>query len=145
MPRAMTRREKVSDWLYMALLFGSRLLFVITGIIGYFVFSIIGSVIGASAGLAVGFWMHYSMGFRGPNPIVGFYIRMRERANGSRQGFLEFVLETLSGNAFTRVKCQKIADAYDSAQLRFRNCKTEAERNEIFWELDRATKYAFYD
>src|ERR1700722_2502625 len=140
MPRPMTRRERVSDWIFVALRFGSRLLFMITGIIGYFIFHIIGSIIGALAGLAVGLWVHFSMGFRGPNPIVGFYMRMRERANGSRRGFVEFALEKFSGNTFTQAKCQKIIDAYDRALLRFRDCKTETERDEIFLELDRATK-----
>ncbi len=141
----MTLREIVSDWLYVAMQFGSRIFFVITGVIGYFVFDLTGVVIGALAGFAVGLWMRRSMGFRGSNPIVGFYIRMRERADGSRRGVLEHALEALSGNTFTLAKCQEIANAYDRAELQFRDCKTEAERDEIFSELDRATKHAYYD
>ena len=106
MPRRMTQREKAADTLFLFLQLSSRLLFIVTALVGYSIHGVYSALIGAVLGYLVGIWMRRSMGIRGPNPNEGWLRRRRERAEGSRRGILEWVIEKLRANEFTQEKCR---------------------------------------
>lgn len=85
------------------------------------------------------------MGIRGCDPTEGFFIRMRERAEGSRRGILEWILEKIRENEFSQSKCRAISDAYSEALWQLERSRSDDERMAILHELDRKVKKISYD
>ena len=115
MPRQLTVRERLTDILYFILQLGAKLAWLPAGIIGYTEGGVISAGGCIIVAVVVGFLVSYSMGVRRWNQNDGYFVRMRQRANGSRRGLLEFMIEKLRGNEFSREQCRAIAEAYDSA------------------------------
>jgi hypothetical protein len=118
----------------------SSLLFVITGLIGYIIFKFYGIILGVFIGYILGKFIKYSMGIRGKNPNHGFYIRLRERANGKRCHFLEYLIEKARGSELTRDKCVAITNEYDKALNKIKFISDNDEKLKVLLELDKRTK-----
>lgn len=145
MPRDFTRRERVADWLYIGLQVCSKLAFVVLGVLGYLYQSIFAAFVGVALGFLVGIWIWHSMGNRGWDANEGFFLRMHERAEGSRRGVLEWVIEKIRGNEFSQAKCRAISDAYNEATQQLKLSRIDNERMTILRELDRKVKAISYD
>lgn len=143
-PRRITRREKIADNLYLNLQILSRLLFIILGLAGYYFYSWLGLLISIVVGIIIGIWMRRSMGIRGSDGFAGFYIRMHERANGSRPGLLEWVIEKIRGNEFTQAKCQAIYREYEEAMEKLQHCLLPDQKEQVFIDLDKKIKEISY-
>lgn len=144
MPRELTSREKAVDRLYLAFQLLSKWAFLPMAVIGYATEGIAWASVGALGAVLAGFWMRRSMGLRGSDPHTGFFIRARERANGSSRGLLEWLLEKLRGAEFSRAQCKAFADAYDVAMSGIQKAGSEAERTKIARDLDRRVKEISY-
>jgi hypothetical protein len=145
MPRPLTTRERVTNWLFVFLQTFSRFLLPLLAAIGGFLLGAwLGALGGAFVGIILGFWMRYSMGLRGRDSNEGFLIRMKERAEGSRPGLFERLLESCRGNAFTQEKCRLITDAWEEAKCKMATCKSLDERIKIIQEVDRKVKAISY-
>lgn len=138
-------RELLVDKIFVFLQILSRGLFLIFGLIGYKTGTFYGAVFGVALGLFLGVWMRYSMGRRGKDPFHGYYRRIQERANGSRRGVFEFLLEKGRGNELTREKCIRISEEYRKAMSRLNGTRDREGRIGVLQELDRATKQISYD
>jgi hypothetical protein len=145
MPRRMTSREKIADTIYLNLQIFSRLLFIATAIIGYYFYQLFGIILFAILGYILGILIRRSLGLRGKDPYVGFFIRMKERAEGSRRGILEWTIEIIRGNEFTQKKCLAIANVYSETKQKLIQCSSESERKKIIEELDQKVKQISYD
>ena len=146
MPRNFTRHERVADWLFVSLQIGSWIAFVVLGVLGYYFYrNVIAALVCGAVGFLVGIWIRHSMGLRGRNPTEGFYLRMRQRAEGSRCGVLEWILEKIRGNEFSQSKCRAISDAYSEAMRQLEGSSSDDERMAILHELDRKVKKISYD
>lgn len=145
MPRKMTSREKNADSLFLHLQIISRLIFIVTAILGYYLYQIAGAIFFAILGYIFGIMIRRSLGIRGKDPIIGFYIRMQERGSGSRRGILEWMIENARGNEFTQEKCQAITAAYNEARQELNHCSSKSEREEILEKLDEKVKSISYD
>lgn len=145
MPREMTRRERAVDLVFLNLQVFSQWTWAAGGVAGFALAGWWGAAAGVPAGWLFGRWMRYSLGRRGANPTEGFFIRMRERAEGSRRGLLEWVLEKARGNEFTRAKCAAIWGAWAQALEQLRAAASPHERQRILAELDRRVKKISYD
>jgi hypothetical protein len=143
LPRPLTRREVLADHLYLHLQIVARLLPVPAAIIGHAVSGVPGAVTGFPLGAIVGWWAWRSLGKRGPEP-AGFFVRMRERAGGSRRGALEALIEAIRGHGFTRRQCAEMVDAHERAAAALRRCTNRADRDRILGELDRRVKELSY-
>src|SRR5205823_3474545 len=88
----------------------------------------IGLGIGLVAGWIGRVWMRRSMGLRGSNPTDGFFIRLRERANGAHRGILEALIERVRRRPFTRPQCTAIVQAWDETQQRLAAATSEQEK-----------------
>ena len=135
MPRKMTPREVFVDQLFLYFQIGSKILFLFAGVIGYVWYGGLGCILLSLAGYIVGRLMRRSMGIRGTDPTEGFFIRMRERADGSRRGFLEWFLERLRRTEFTKAKCKAIIDVYNDAMLILRNGQEPMEQHRIIEDM----------
>lgn len=144
MPRRLTRREWLADHSFFYLQLVSKLGFIAGGIIGYAVWGWIGCFALAGGCLLLGMLIRRSVGLRGPDPFHGWYRRMRERAEGSRAGLLEWMMEGLRGNKFTRAKCRGIAAAYDTAMAELRSATSREQQLAILKRLDSETKRISY-
>ena len=122
----------------------SQSLFLLLGIVGFFYQGIIGAAAGVIVGYSVGRLVRWCMGIRGKDPNIGFFVRMRERANGKRRCLLEYLIEKARGNEFTIEKCKKITEAYDSAMSQIQMTSNHNERINIIHKLDRTVKEISY-
>ncbi|MCD4811973.1 hypothetical protein K8R14_05275 [bacterium] len=145
MPRRMSSREMLTDQVFLYLQIGSQILFLFAGVIGYIWHGVLGAIALALVGYVVGRLLRRSMGIRGTNSTEGFFVRMRERANGSRRGFLEWSLERLRRTHFTEVKCKAICDVYDDAMRKRRNSCDPSAQREILKNMDKRIKEISYD
>jgi len=145
MPRRMTSRERIGDIIFLNLQILSRILFIVAGLLGYYLYGIYGVFFLAIAGWVIGIWMRHSMGIRGPDSKKGFFVRMRERAQGAKRGILEWTLEKIRGNEFSQSKCVAITEAYDQAMAQLKRCTSPAEQRETIMRLDRRVKQISYD
>jgi hypothetical protein len=144
MPRRLTDAEVRADRLFLHLQVISN--------VGLLVFPIIGFAMRGWWGLAIGFvsgwctrvWMRHSMGLRGKNPNDGFLIRMRERANGSRRGLLEILIERVRRRPFTRSQCVAITEAFDETNRRLADAASPVAKVALIKELDRRIKQISY-
>jgi hypothetical protein len=144
MPRSLTARERLADHLYFYLQTASWFVFLAGGIAGYAIKGLIGCVALLAGGWLFGMWMRRSLGQRGRNQFLGFYQRIRERANGSRRGLLEWLIEAIRGSGFTISKCRAITAAYDRAMLQGRSTSSAAEQQAILQRLDAEVKRISY-
>ena len=85
-------------------------------------------------------WIRRSMGLRGTDPVEGFFLRMRERANGSRRGLLEALIELSRGRSYTRAQCAAITQVHDETEKRLVKAESDEERRSLVEELDRRIK-----
>jgi hypothetical protein len=144
MPRDLSGQEKFADILYVILQILSKILFIILGIIGFIYYKYIGAIGGAIIGYLIGHWIRYSLGRAGSNPHDAYFVRMRQRANGSKPRLLEYLLEKIRGNEFTQKKCREIIDAYDDAIEQLRKCSNEFQRQAVLNRLDTEIKSISY-
>jgi hypothetical protein len=144
MPRQFTQRERLADLFFYHLQFFSRYVFVLAALIGYYLDGWQGVLVGALLGLVFGWWMRRSMGLRPPAGPEGFFVRKRERANGSRRGVLEWSIEKLRVNELTPERCAEMCKVYDEAQAQLSSARTREERFRILKILDRRIKAISY-
>lgn len=144
MSKRLSRQEQWTDRLFVCLQVIAALLFVAGGLVGYFFFQVTGLILGSAGGFMAGVWMRRSMGLRGAAPH-GFYLRMKERADGSPRGLLELILEKLRGNDFTPEKCLAISKIYARTMEGLQNAHTEDDVRSLLRELDERTKDISYD
>ena len=144
MPRRMTPQEKAADTVYLYLQVSSRLLFILGALVGYWFHGVYTALVGAFAGYIIGIWMRRSMGIRGPDPEEGWFQRMRERAEGSPRGYLEWLIETIRANEFTKEKCRAICAAYDEAMDSLQLCSSQEDREAVQKKLDQTIKSISY-
>jgi hypothetical protein len=144
MPRRLTHREKCADQVYLYLQLGSRVLFVFAGILGYSWEGFPGATALAVTGYIVGWWIRRSLGIRRPKAL-GFFVRMCERAHGSRRGVLEWVIENMRENELTLQKCSAICDVYENAMMKLQNGADAATETRVLQDLDRRVKEISYD
>lgn len=71
MPRDLTRRERVADWLFVGLQIGSRLAFVVFGVLGYFYQGVIAAVVCGAVGFLVGIWFGIAWVLEDVTPLKG--------------------------------------------------------------------------
>jgi hypothetical protein len=143
-PVTLSRREKIADRLFVYLQLISIFLFLFAGLIGYSLYQFRGLLIFALSGYLIGVWMRRSLGIRGIKPTTGFFIRMRERASGSKPGLLEWLLEKLSCNEFSRTKCKAVVQANERAVKLLKQTKSTGEQNRILADLDRKVHQILY-
>ena len=86
--------------------------FVVTGIVGYVIKGLISCVVLLAGGWLFGIWIRRSLGV-GSRSFMDFSSGLMQRADCSRRGLLEWVIEILRGSGFTVSKCQAITAAYD--------------------------------
>lgn len=144
MPRQLTTREWLSDQLFFYLQMTSRFVFIFGGIIGYAINGLIDCVMLLTGGWLLGIWMRRSLGRRGSDPVLGYFRRIKERANGSRRGVLEWAIETVRGSGFTISKCQAITVAYEQAMKEYNSTNLPDQQQEILKRLDKEVKRISY-
>lgn len=143
MPRRLTVHERRADQVFRHLQATRKLApFVCLGI-GYAVHGPTGAIIGLLAGFMLGSWIWYSMGARTPDPD-SYFRRMEQRANGSRTRLLEWLLEKLRRNEFTREKCRALADAHHEFHRKAARARSQDELRRHIEEFDRITKAISY-
>jgi hypothetical protein len=69
---------------------------------------------------------------------------MQERAQGSRPGVLERLLESVRGNPFSRDKCAEIAAAFSVAERLLASERSADARMRILKDLDATVKAISY-
>jgi hypothetical protein len=140
MPRRLTDAERRGDRLFLHLQVVTSVLPLLCPVLG----GVLGGWPGAARGLVVGWlarvWMRHSMGLRGSNPNDGFFIRMRERANGARRGILEAAIERVRQRPFTQEQCAAMTQAWDETRQRLAAATSEEEKRELFDAFDAQIK-----
>lgn len=144
MPRLLTTRERLADHLYFYLQIVSRFVFVLGAIVGYAFNGFIGCCLLGVGGVLCGIWLRRSMGMRGIDPFHGYFQRIKERANGSRRGLLEWGIETMRGGGPTVCKCQAITKSYERAMDECRLTSSPAQQKAILQRLDAEVKLISY-
>ena len=142
--RNMTGREKLAEKIFVSLQIISHILFLVGGIIGYSFYQLYGLLLFAVLGHLIGVWIRRSMGIRGLKPTTGFFMRMRERAHGSKPGLLEGLLEILSHNEFTPDKCRSVIQIYDKAVKQLKQSGSVEEQTRILADLDKRVNQILY-
>jgi hypothetical protein len=136
-PRKLSGRDKLAEAVYIFLVLLSYILFVVGGLSGYLYNRWNGLIIFAVCGVVIGMWMRRSLGLRGRRPASGFFRRMRERAQGSKPGLLEWCVEGTGGSEFTQMKCRAVTLAHEKAVKGLKQAKSSEAQNKILAELDR--------
>ena len=144
MPRSLTDAERRGDRLFLHLQVVSSVLLLLSPVLG----GVLGGWTGAAIGLVVGWlvrvWMRHSMGLRGSNPHDGFFIRMKERANGARRGILEALIERVRQRPFTQGQCAAITQAWDETRQRLAATTSEEEKRTLINAFDAQIKRISY-
>lgn len=143
MPRRLTAHERLADQVFRHLQFTMRLAPFLGAGTGYAYAGFMSAVVGLIVGGFFSLWIWYSMGARTPDPD-SYYRRMEQRANGSRRRLLEWVLEKLRRNEFTRTKCQALSEAHHEFHRKAATAGTRAELMKHIEEFDRVTKEISY-
>jgi hypothetical protein len=141
----MNGREKLVETLYLTLQVISQVLLILGGILGYIFYEIYGLILFAAAGYLLGVWIRRSLGIRGRKQTTGFFMRMRERAQGFRPGLLEWTLEKVSRNEFTRAKCRAVTQIYEKSVRQLKQSQSTEEQNRILADLDKRVYQILYD
>jgi hypothetical protein len=143
--RQLTGRERLAEALFQTLQIISHILLIIGGILGYIFYQVYGLILFAALGYLMGVWIRRSLGIRGRKHTTGFFMRMRERAQGSKPGLLEWVLEKVSQNEFTRAECRTVTQIYDKAVKQLKGTNSTEEQNRILADLDRKVFQILHD
>ncbi len=144
MPRPLTTAELKGDRLFLHLQALSVVLLILPPVLGGVAAGLLGAAAGMIIGLVVFVSFRRSMGIRGRDANTAFFIRMRERADGSRRGLLETLIERVRGRTFTREQCADIADEWDDFQRRLPQATSAAERRRLLEEFDSVVKRISY-
>jgi hypothetical protein len=72
-------------------------------------------------------------------------MRMRERAQGSKPGFLEWLLEKVSRKVFTKAECRAVTQVYEKTVKQLKQSDSSEVQNRILAELDRKVFQILYD
>lgn len=144
MPRLLTDAECRGDRLFLHLQVVSTVLLLLSPILGGVQGGWTGAAIGFLVGWLVRVWMRHSMGLRGSNPDDGFFIRMKERANGSRRGVLEALIERVRHRPFTQEQCVAITRAWDDTRERLEATTSVEEKRELINVFDEQIKRISY-
>jgi hypothetical protein len=144
MPRRRTEAERRGDRLFLHLQTLSSIVCLLFSILGGALQGWTGAGIGLVAGFLARFWMRRSMGLRGSNPHDGFFIRMRERADGKNRGLLEILIEHVRGLPLTREQCAEITKAWNETCARLERTTGAEERRALLEELDARIKRISY-
>jgi len=148
MPRRLTDGERSGDRLFLHLQVLSSVFLLMCPALGGVLRGWLGGGIGLIVGWMVRTWMRRSMGLRGANPNDGFFIRMRERANGARRGVLDAVIENVRHRQFNREQCIAITRAWDETGQRLARITSQEEKRALINALDAKVKrisYGQYD
>ncbi len=148
MPRRLTDGERSGDRLFLHLQVLSSVFLLMCPALGGVLRGWLGGGIGLIVGWMVRTWMRRSMGLRGSNPNDGFFIRMRERANGARRGILEAMIENVRHRQFNREQCIAITRAWDETGQRLAGITSQEEKRALINALDAKVKrisYGQYD
>lgn len=144
MPRGLTEAERRGDRLFLHLQVASSVLLLLGPVLG----GVLGGWLGAAIGLVVGWlarvWMRHSMGLRGSNPTDGFFIRMKERASGTRRGTLEALIERVRQRPFTQEQCAAITMVWDDTRVRIEAATSVDEKRELMNACDAEIKRLSY-
>ena len=144
MPRRLTDAERRGDSLFLQLQVVSSVLLILSPVLG----GVLGGWTGATVGLVAGWlarvWMRHSMGLRDMNPHDGFFIRVKERANGARRGILEALIERVRQRSFTREQCVAITKAWDETRRRLDATTSVEERRGLINTFDAEIKRISY-
>ncbi|HEX7973095.1 MAG TPA: hypothetical protein VF498_01695 [Anaerolineales bacterium] len=135
--RKLAGHARLAENLYVFLHVSSYFLLLLTGILGYAFYQFYGLLISAAAGYAAGAWMRRSLGVRGRKSTTGYFLRMRERAQGSKPGLLEGLLEKLGQTELSQAKCKAIIQVYDTAVKQLKQARSTSDQNNILADLDR--------
>lgn len=144
MPRLLTARERFSDRVFVYFQITSWFIFIFAGIAGYAIKGLIGCVALLALGWLFGLWMRGSLGRRGSDSFHGYFRRIKERANGSRRGVLEWVIEKIRGSGYSVSKCQAITAAYERAMAEGQLATLPAQQDAILQRLDAEVKRISY-
>ena len=144
MPRRLTDAERRGDRVFLHLQVVSSVLLLLCPVFG----GVLGGWPGAAIGIVVGWlarvWMRHSMGLRGSNPDDGFFIRMKERANGARRGILEALIEGVRQRPFTQKQCAAITKAWEDTRERLAAATSVEEKRELINAFDAEIKRISY-
>jgi hypothetical protein len=88
--------------------------------------------------------MRRSMGLRGRDSNDSFFIRMRERARGSRRGLLELLIERARERSFTQAQCMALTDAHDEVQRQLGKAASREAKEMLLEEFDGRVKEISY-
>jgi hypothetical protein len=144
MPRWLTEAERRGDRLFLHLQVVSFALLLLFPVLGGVMGGWTGAAIGLVAGWLARIWMRHSMGLRGSNPHDGFFIRMKQRANGARRGILEALIERVRQRPFTQGQCAAITQAWDEMGKRLAATTSEEEKRALINALDVEIKRLSY-
>jgi len=146
LPRRLTKRERIANHVFLWIQLGRLLLPVGFGWFGAVRFGAWGAAAGGAAGLVACLWMRRSAGVRRDRPgRPGWYVRIRERADGDPRGVIEWFLETLRGNALTLDRCRRIAALEDDATARLARVPDRGAQEKILIRLDADVKAICYE
>ncbi len=144
MPRRLTDAERKGDRLFLHLQVVSSVLLLFSPVLG----GVLGGWTGAAIGLLIGWvtraWMQHSMGLRGSKPNDGFFIRMKERANGARLGVLEALIEKVRQRSFTKEQCVAITRAWDETREQLERTTSVEQKRELMNTFDEQIKRISY-
>ena len=143
-PRVLNPQEKLADRVFVYLQIISYILFAIGGVLGYYRYQFYGLLIFGALGYLIGIWMRRSMGIRGDKPTNGFFMRMRERASGSRPGLLESVLERIGQNEISQAQCIAVIQVHERAVKQLKQTKSSEDQNKILADLDKRINQILY-
>jgi hypothetical protein len=144
-PRELNGREKLAERLFQILQIISHILLILGGILGYIFYQVYGLLLFAALGYLAGVWMRRSMGIRGRKPTTGFFMRMRERAQGSKPGFLEWALEKVSRNQITQAESRAVTQVYEKSLKQLKLSDSTEAQNRILADLDRKVFQILHD
>ncbi len=144
MPRHLTDTERRGDRLFLHLQIVSSMLLLLCPVLGGVLRGWPGAAIGLVVGWLVRTWMRHSMGVRGTNPNDGFFIRMKERANGGRRGTLETLIERVRHRPFTQAQCAAITKVWDNTCVRIQAATSAEEKRALINACDAEIKRISY-
>lgn len=144
MPRRLTEAERRGDRLFLHLQVVSFALLLLSPTLGGILSGWTGTAIGLVVGCFARVLMRRSMGLRGSNPHDGFFIRMRERANGARRGFLEALIERVRRRSFTQEQCAAMTQAWDDTRQRVAATTSAEEKRALMKAFDAQIKHISY-
>lgn len=136
-PRLPSARNKIADFVFVALAVFARSAFALGGVAGAALHGLDGCLAGLAAGVIIGSGAGRSLGIRGSDATHAFYHRMHVRGTGRRAGWLETLVELIRGNRLSMIQCRAIACAYAETGRHLQICNSTEERNAVILECRR--------